>query len=188
MCWSTRAINKRLFMKIFKLVLMVSALFLSANASASLINLTVNQELGVNLTGGPFDSGYFSQINGPDFTVGDGIDASGFFGSTVDFTENSGLITFNSGHSDLPFNGFTYTFSPLVNITDVIFRDSSIDWFNQSNIFFNSNQIALDINGSALGYVQFDVMTSAVPEPSIIALMLGGLGLLGFMARRRKQA
>ena len=28
--------------------------------------------------------------------------------------------------------------------------------------------------------------TSAVPEPSVYALMLGGLGLIGFMARRRR--
>ena len=38
-------------------------------------------------------------------------------------------------------------------------------------------------NGSYAGTLN----VSAVPEPETYAMMLGGLGLLGFMARRRKQ-
>ncbi|GKT12877.1 MAG: hypothetical protein ISEC1_P1868 [Thiomicrorhabdus sp.] len=33
-----------------------------------------------------------------------------------------------------------------------------------------------------------DLTVSPVPEPSVIALMLGGLGLVGLMANRRRQA
>ncbi|MGZ8260864.1 MAG: FxDxF family PEP-CTERM protein, partial [Caldimonas sp.] len=33
-----------------------------------------------------------------------------------------------------------------------------------------------------------DVVTTPIPEPETYALLLGGLGLMGFVARRRKPA
>jgi len=40
----------------------------------------------------------------------------------------------------------------------------------------------------AAGKYYADVALAPVPEPETYAMMLGGLGLLGFMARRRKAA
>lgn len=70
-----------------------------------------------------------------------------------------------------PISG-TYTFSG-VSAGDVI-------GFNMGGNHFDSSQIL----AGQLNLTQ----VSAVPEPSMIALMLGSLGLVGFMANRRKKA
>jgi hypothetical protein len=54
----------------------------------------------------------------------------------------------------------------------------------------SSGLLALNDNNGVVGYrVEFDVTSTApVPEPSSYALLLGGLGLLGWAARRRQGA
>jgi PEP-CTERM motif len=41
-------------------------------------------------------------------------------------------------------------------------------------------------NNAVIGLDNVVFQTSAVPEPSTYAMMLGGLGLLAFMARRKR--
>ncbi len=48
--------------------------------------------------------------------------------------------------------------------------------------------VGLDNIGASPGFDLLNVQVSAVPEPSSIALMLGGIVLVGFMATRQKRA
>ncbi|AKU21667.1 hypothetical protein ACZ75_09485 [Massilia sp. NR 4-1] len=53
----------------------------------------------------------------------------------------------------------------------------------EGNVIANSLSSALEI-----GYEPYKNITTAVPEPQTWALLMGGLAILGFAARRRKQA
>jgi hypothetical protein len=51
-------------------------------------------------------------------------------------------------------------------------------------ILFNDNYSDTDYNDMVVGVKA----VQAIPEPETYALMLAGLGVVGFMARRRRQA
>jgi hypothetical protein len=74
--------------------------------------------------------------------------------------------------------------------------DFSITWAPEFVDFGNGGQfkivmdeISFTANGQTVDQTyHIEMVTAPIPEPETYALMLAGLGLVGFMARRRKQA
>jgi len=125
------------------------------------------------------------------------IDSVSLFGGDPSDAVPGGIDSadFTVGSTSLNLNGFP--FGPLgqsrqlVN-DDFLFTSTGLDQI-RTNQFTISGISASggDFNGEWFSISEITVQgtISPVPEPSTYALMLGGLGLVGFMAaRRRKQA
>lgn len=99
-------------------------------------------------------------------------------------------VSLNSGGLFIT-NGNLLTFSGASPITSVTLDGASsvVPGFGIGNVSFNSTNIAVDwqqVHFNAGDKVILNV--SAVPEPETYAMLLAGLGLLGAIGRRRKQA
>ncbi|VAW45112.1 hypothetical protein MNBD_GAMMA03-2049 [hydrothermal vent metagenome] len=91
-----------------------------------------------------------------------------------------------SGFTNISLESMTGTTYDIAGIFSVAeFTEASTG----ESTFLDAGSYILSISGVAsaasTGYT-LNTVTSPVPEPSAIALMLGGLGLVGFMAARRR--
>jgi len=99
-------------------------------------------------------------FSGPESNSISGSITGATFGPTPDFTNPAILTSTSSGVNDL----FTFDYPTTL-----------VDQFTIWNITSSFPDF----------YSISEIQVSAVPEPSTYALMLGGLGLVGFMAARR---
>jgi hypothetical protein len=127
-------------------------------------------------------------------TVGSGIETAaspqGFPIASIDFSDTAIELNFFQTLTGTvaQFNGWrfydaTNTIPAFTNA--VLTTTNTTGWtvsFDKDNIWLNGSGSHYSVN-SALR-----IEVSAVPEPETYAMLLAGLGLLGFMARHRKNA
>ncbi len=150
------------------------------------IHVTVSANAGYQLSAFSLaESGGYSRT-GNDVTVG----VTGTFGAT-DIEGTTGNYIPMPIAADAPFDGATSSWSSLTAISLPAAGWGGVDGVVGSVSLLISNQLfATALAGSTASiykdFVGVTVVTAPVPEAETYALMLAGLGLVGFMARRRR--
>lgn len=106
---------------------------------------------------------------------------------TIDVGASTIGIDYGEAGSTPPggFNGFVFSFTGAPSIAGVSLDPSStytpVVSFEGNTIFVNEAGLNLTTESRAL------INVTPVPEPEIYAMMLGGLGLVSALARRRRK-
>jgi hypothetical protein len=156
----------------------------------------------------------YSHASNGDHLVGSGVEITNLVDGygTLDFSGDEFIVNFDRGTSFISaeFNGFvisdlgdsinSFTSFSLLSNTGVAgnpvlnFDEDhlSVNWqglgFHGGSLVFKTTHLS-DIaitDFAATDFVATDLATSPAPEPETYALFLAGLGLMGFITRRRK--
>jgi hypothetical protein len=146
-------------------------------AAASFNALAADQYVSLSMD--PDAGNHFSGVKSPtDGLLSDGSDVITFGGLTaglynITVTISGQNVVFDAGLSNL--NGTTGTYA-----ADGKFRFFGVDHTGDA-------PFTLNLFGTAYSGAKYsgDVSVSAVPEPETYGMLLAGLGLVGFAARRK---
>ena len=137
---------------------------------------------------GDFGSGFGTKHAGDTFLDKFTFDVTGSpleFSASLTSTANK----VNGGLNISSFSLFTSTGTLIGTGTGTV---GQVDRFSVSNDVLGVGSYYLQVGGNVLSTsgARFDgnISLSPVPEPETYAMMLAGLGLVGFAARRRKAA
>jgi hypothetical protein len=120
------------------------------------------------------------------------LHTAGAFTDTFTFTlpgitaASTSVTTIGMGVADIDFASATLNGQPLVLTTDA---GGFIEVLFTPFDYAVSGPLTLIIKGTSAANASYSgtLNVTAVPEPESYALLLAGLGVLGFVARRRRQ-
>lgn len=159
----------------FKAIAVAAAMLASMGAAQA-------ETFTVDLTGGPTNwTGGFNATH----TAGAFTDTFNFVnfngkGLAAGFAANYAYKGHDINFTSATLNGVTLDLTNSGKESSVRFEDLVVD-----------GALSLVISGVSIGSASYagtlDLVAAPVPEPATYGMMLGGMGLLAFVARRRKQ-
>lgn len=176
---------------IFSAIAFAAAAFTSSSASAAHLISDEPQALVIEDSAAFFGRNLGAAVNG-NKTQGETFADKYLFTSSVAFSLTGALESEVQGpNRDLDITGFSLYNAGGLLVSGTSVSDGALEEFTLNSGVLAAGDYYLQVNGLVVGKAggkySADITLSPVPEPETYAMMLAGLGLLGFSARRRKQ-